>query len=96
LVHLRCSRQGDSGWGSIASTLTFVSALTLFFSGSLMAQSTGALWGKVSDADGGVIPGVQVTLVNPGIGYKFTTKTDQNGRYEIAALAAGTPMMQPP
>jgi hypothetical protein len=46
--------------------------------------------GKVSDADGGVIPGVQITLVNPDIGYKFTTKTDQNGRYEIAALAAGT------
>src|SRR5262245_45886403 len=64
-------------------------ALVLVFSANFFAQSTGTLWGRVADPDGGVIHGVLITLRNRSIGYERTTQTDRDGLYQLAGLAAG-------
>jgi hypothetical protein len=69
--------------------LLLSSVLVLLISTSSLAQSTGTLWGSVSDPNGNVIPEVTVTLRNRNIGYAHTTQTDRNGLYQIGGLAVG-------
>lgn len=73
----------------LASALSAVAAVAVW-SISSMSQSTGTLWGRVSDPNGGVIPGVTITIRNRSIGYERATETDPDGLYQIAGLAAGT------
>src|SRR5262252_7520689 len=68
--------------------------LGLVLSTNSHAQSTGTLWGRISDPNGGVILNVLITLRNRAIGYERTTQTDQDGLYQIAGLAAGTYQME--
>ena len=44
------------------------------------------LAGTVTDATGGVLPGVTVTLKNVDTGFLRSTVTDDQGRYSFAAL----------
>jgi hypothetical protein len=64
-------------------------ALYLILSSTFLAQSTGTLWGRLSDPAGDVVSDVLITLRNPSIAYERTTQTDQNGLYQFAGLAAG-------
>ncbi|HWW87988.1 MAG TPA: TonB-dependent receptor, partial [Vicinamibacterales bacterium] len=58
---------------------------------SARAQGVGAIGGTVSDTSGGVLPGVTLTLVAPGmIGNGQTTVSDGQGNYEFTRLVAGT------
>ncbi|MPZ20505.1 MAG: hypothetical protein GEV06_21715, partial [Luteitalea sp.] len=53
------------------------------------AQSTmGGIRGVVSDATGGVLPGVTVTVVNVRTGATRVAVTDEAGRYLFSSLAA--------
>jgi Carboxypeptidase regulatory-like domain len=70
--------------------LTWGVFLVFALSANHLAQSTGTLWGRVSDPDGSVVRDVSITLRNRNIGYERTTQTDQDGLYQIAALSAGT------
>jgi hypothetical protein len=70
--------------------LLFGSALSLFFSANSAAQSTGTLWGRVSDPNGDVIADVSIILRNRSIGFERVSQTDHDGLYQIAGLAAGT------
>jgi hypothetical protein len=54
-----------------------------------LAQSTGTLWGFVSDSSGAAIQGVSITLRDRNIGYERTVQSDPEGLYRIAGLAAG-------
>jgi hypothetical protein len=50
---------------------------------------TGQFAGTVTDASGGVLPGVTVTVVNDDTALTRTTVTDSNGNYVIPALPVG-------
>jgi len=59
---------------------------------SLLAQSagTGALTGTVTDASGGVVPGVTVTLTSTDTNQTRDTITREDGSYRFALLPPGT------
>src|ERR1051326_4987868 len=66
-------------------------ALCLAFAAAAGAQSTtGRINGTVSDASGGVLPGVAVTVVNQGTALTRTTTTDAEGAYVFVDLPVGT------
>src|SRR5438132_10747659 len=53
--------------------------------------STGSIAGTVKDSTGAVIPGVSVTLSNPGvIGGNQQVVTNEQGRYQFTRLVPGT------
>jgi carboxypeptidase family protein len=57
---------------------------------SVTAQTTnGVISGIISDAQGGVLPGVTVTARNPDTGLARTVVTQEDGRYRLAALPPG-------
>lgn len=65
-------------------------ACVLLGSLSAYAQGVGAIGGTVLDASGAVLPGVTVTLSNPGtIGGSQETVTDERGAYQFARLVPG-------
>ena len=51
---------------------------------------TGQISGRVTDASGGVLPGVTVTVVNEGTGFKDMRVTDSAGVYTFTNLRVGT------
>ncbi len=52
--------------------------------------ATGILEGRVTDADAAALPGASVTATNPATGLARSTTTESDGRFRLAALAAGT------
>src|SRR5713226_761763 len=56
------------------------------------AQGVGAIGGNVTDASGGVLPGVTVTLNNAqgSVGGRQVTSTDERGTYQFLRLVPGT------
>jgi len=70
--------------------LVLGSTLILVLSANSLSQSTGTLWGTISDPNGGVVRDVLITVRNAGIGYERTARTDRDGLYQIVGLAAGT------
>ena len=52
--------------------------------------STGRIFGTVSDATGGLLPGATVTATNARTWVSRTTVTQANGRYELRTLSVGT------
>src|SRR5688572_752297 len=61
----------------------------LILCGSVCAQSTGSIEGRVVDQHGAVIPRAAVTASCPDIGMKRMAETDLVGRYQFAALPVG-------
>jgi hypothetical protein len=62
----------------------------MFFAPAAAAQTTnGVIAGIVSDAQGGVLPGVTVTIRNVDTGFTRTVVTEADGRYRLAALPPG-------
>jgi hypothetical protein len=51
---------------------------------------TGNLDGHVTDQDGGVIPGVQVTAHSPSTGVERTTQTNETGYFQMPFLPIGS------
>jgi outer membrane receptor protein involved in Fe transport len=65
-------------------------ALTVLLSAPAYAQTSGgSITGVITDADGGVLPGVAVTAKNPDNGALRTTVSESDGRYRINALPPG-------
>jgi len=73
-------------------SILLVIAALMALTPSLLAQSagTGALTGTVTDATGGVIPGVTVTLTSTDTNQTRSTATGENGSYRFALLPPGT------
>lgn len=63
--------------------------LTLPPATSAQSGTTGSLSGVVQDPNGAVLPGVQVTLRNPGTGLSRNTTTNHEGRWTFPALPVG-------
>lgn len=69
----------------LAAAILLIAAPTV-----VTAQITsGTILGTVTDATGGVLPGVAVTIKNAGTGAARTTVTDSQGRYREPQLAIG-------
>ena len=68
----------------------FVLCLSVFllplWSGSLFAQATGIIDGRVVDAGRGVIPGATVVVTAAATNVSRTTTTNEDGIYSFAAL----------
>ena len=63
--------------------------LSLTFLGVVCAQSTATLQGRVTDPDGAVVPGVHISVRNQETRTERTTRTDDEGNYQVAALPVG-------
>jgi hypothetical protein len=64
-------------------------AMATGFAATLLAQATtGNIYGKVTDEQGGVLPGVTVTL--SGVGAPQTTTTGGQGEFRFLNLSPGT------
>jgi Ca-activated chloride channel family protein len=65
--------------------------IALLLLSALVSAQTGQIAGTVRDTSGGVLPGVHVEVSSPALIEKVrSTTTDNNGRYQITALPAGT------
>src|ERR687892_2829003 len=54
------------------------------------ASSTGTIQGRVTDAQGAVLPGVTVTATSPSALGAQTTVTSETGNYRFPAIPPGT------
>lgn len=63
--------------------------LVIRFCSSAYAQSTASLEGQINDQHGATIPAVELTVRNRDIGLIRAAATDDEGRYQIAALPVG-------
>lgn len=78
-------------WRSAWSrAVAVIAVLCTLGSSGVFAQSTASISGVVKDADGSVLPGVSVTVKNDASGAAQEVLTDGTGRYQIAALQAGS------
>src|SRR5262245_35875616 len=64
-----------------------VAACSLLSLPPVFAQDVGAIRGTIQDASGAVLPGVTVTLLNPGtIGGNQQTTSDARGAFQFPSL----------
>ena len=54
------------------------------------AQSTASIEGQVIDQNGALLRAVEITAVSPMMGITRVGATDDDGRYQIAALPVGS------
>ncbi len=54
------------------------------------AQSTASIEGQVTDQNGALLRAVEITAVSPMMGIARVGATDDDGRYQIAALPVGS------
>ncbi len=52
-------------------------------------QQSGEIYGKVTDASGGVMPGVTVTLTSPTLLQPMIAVSGESGAYRFPALSVG-------
>ena len=69
--------------------LVLTTVFLLAASGSIWAQATASINGRVVDQTGAVLPGVTVTITNTGTGQVRETVTNADGLYTIPALDRG-------
>jgi hypothetical protein len=72
------------------AALAIVFAFGLAPAAAQTGQTFGELAGKVTDAQGGALPGVTVTLSGPAVMGTPTSVTSEQGRYRFPAVASGT------
>ncbi|MCP4659280.1 MAG: carboxypeptidase regulatory-like domain-containing protein, partial [bacterium] len=71
-------------------TLGVFLAFGLLLVPQLLAQNpTGTLIGRVTDTDGGVLPGVTVSATSPNLQGTRITQSAVNGDYKVAFLPPG-------
>ena len=67
-----------------------VAGVLALTTGSAYAQARGSIFGKVTDASGGVLPGVTVTVAGTGLQQPLTAVTTATGAYEFPSVPIGT------
>jgi hypothetical protein len=71
--------------------LPALALLALSFASLTPARAAGGeIGGAVTDPQGGIVAGAQVTATDAATQKSSTATTDAQGRYKIAGLAAGT------
>lgn len=66
-----------------------VFTLLFSFGAALQAQTTGSIVGRVTDEQGGVLPGVTVEAQSPALQGTRTAVTDSTGNYRLTVLPPG-------
>ena len=77
------------GRQSVLATVLFMLAFLGISTAAAAQGGTGGITGRVSDAQGGVLPGVTVTLRNQESGVARTTVTEADGTFRFPALNPG-------
>lgn len=79
-----------------ALSFALVAALLLWASPPEASAQTyqGGVRGAVRDAEGGVIPGVELSLINDATGLKRHTVSNERGEYVFSAVPPGTYRLQ--
>jgi hypothetical protein len=67
-----------------------LSLLVILLCHLVHAQSTASIEGRVTDQNGAVLRAVEITAVSPMMGIARVGATDDDGRYQIAALPVGS------
>jgi hypothetical protein len=70
--------------------MMFATVLTVLMTGAASAQATGSIFGKVTDASGGVLPGVTVTVSGPSLQQPLVGITQDSGAYQFPVVPIGT------
>ncbi len=65
-------------------------ALFTMLCGPIHAQSTASIEGQVNDQQGAIVRAVEITAVSREIGLRRVAVSDDEGRYQIAALPVGS------
>ena len=87
MLNTRLSRSPVSGLARLA---TLAALLAVALPVALFAQNTFAtLSGSIRDLSGAVLPGVVVSVVDPGRGARRVVHTDGVGRFELLGLPQG-------
>jgi Carboxypeptidase regulatory-like domain len=73
----------------IISSLLAVFAFTMF-APSIFGQATGGLSGTVTDPNGAVVQGVNVTVKNTGTNLTRNAVTNEDGRWTLTLLPVGS------
>jgi outer membrane receptor protein involved in Fe transport len=76
-------------WRRLSLSLVLLAMLTALATDAEAQGGTGVISGTIRDAQGGVLPGVTVTLRNQATGVARTTVTETDGAYRFAALNPG-------
>ena len=73
------------------SRIVWLALVCVAFTGPVFAQgnTTGSIAGRITDQQGGVLPGVSVTAVSPALQGARTTVTSEHGDYVLAFLPPG-------
>ena len=69
-------------------------AVALLLAGTVIAQTTGRIVGKIVDSSGAALPGVTVTATSPSLQGASTTVTDGEGNYRFPTLPPGAYMVK--
>jgi len=64
--------------------------LSVVMAGTASAQAQGSIFGKVTDASGGVLPGVTVTVSGPALQAPLVGVTQESGAYQFPVVPIGT------
>ena len=74
-----------------SSLLIVAVMLVLLSCGAIVAnaQTTGTIYGRVTDPNGAGVPGATVTVANTGTDLKRTSNTDSEGLYSFTLLPVG-------
>ena len=75
---------------TLESKALLTAALLTMLCGPIHAQSTASIEGQVNDQLGAIVPAVEITAVSREIGIRRVAVTDDDGRYQIAALPVGS------
>ena len=66
-------------------------SIVLGFAATVFGQkSTGDIEGKVTDANGAVVPGVSITVTGLSVGFSRTIQSNSDGEFRIPQLPVGT------
>src|SRR5204862_422707 len=74
----------------MTKTVLFVISLSLTAAGSVLAQATASITGRVVDQGGAVLPGATITITSATTGRARESVTNAVGLYSIPALDPGT------
>src|SRR5688572_22455067 len=71
------------------ATFVVISALAVPMAAAAQGEASAVVTGAITDAQGGVLPGVTVTLRNVESGTVRTAVTEADGQYRLAGLQPG-------
>ncbi len=70
--------------------LMTVSVILCFATAVFGQRTTGDIEGKVTDANGAVVPGVNVTVTGVTVGFSRAVQSDSQGEFRVLQIPIGT------